>query len=76
MQTELLEVLSIADARQQMTTIDPKLLKPVLIGTDGFYQIGPVEAGSDRFILSTTVAFASNLVQVAVKCLKWTLTFC
>lgn len=63
MQIKVLE-LSIAETRQAINTIDPKLLKPVLIGTDGFYQIGPVEAGSDKFILSMTVAFASNLVQV------------
>lgn len=45
-------------------SVDPKLLKPVLIDAEGFYQIGPVAAGSEKFVLSTTVAFASNLVQL------------
>ena len=44
--------------------IDPHLLQPVLDKSAGYYQIGPVEAGSDRFVFSVAVALAANLVQV------------
>ena len=43
---------------------DMNLLKPILDGVDGFYQIGPSEKCAEKFVLSVTVAFAANLLQV------------
>ena len=45
--------------------IDPKLLKPELNDADGYYQIGPAEKYSEQFVLSVTIAFATNLPQVS-----------
>ncbi|XP_064619737.1 centrosomal protein of 120 kDa-like isoform X2 [Lineus longissimus] len=44
--------------------VDPKLLKPVLNESEGFYQLGPVEKSTENFILSVTISFASNLPQL------------
>ncbi|KAI0208621.1 DUF3668 domain-containing protein [Lamellibrachia satsuma] len=43
---------------------DLKQLRPILDDIDGFYQIGPREKCSEQFVLSVTVAFASNLLQL------------
>ena len=50
--------------------IDARLLKPILNDDEGFYQIGPPEHATDKFMLSVTVAFAANLVQVCVRHLR------
>ncbi len=41
-----------------------KALKPILNEAEGFYQIGPHSKCSEHFVLSVTVAFATNLPQV------------
>ena len=48
------------------SVFDPKTLKPTLNETDGYYQIGPEAKCSEQFVLSVTVAFATNLPQVRI----------
>ncbi|KAK2186531.1 hypothetical protein NP493_197g03000 [Ridgeia piscesae] len=43
---------------------DLKQLRPILDDIDGFYQIGPPDRCSQHFVLSVTVAFAANLLQL------------
>ncbi len=44
--------------------LDPRALKPILNEAEGFYQIGPRDKCSEHFVLSVTIAFATNLPQV------------
>ncbi|BFY97039.1 hypothetical protein BsWGS_00079 [Bradybaena similaris] len=44
--------------------VDLKSLIPVLNEADGYYQIGPVKTCSELFVLSVTIAYASNLPQL------------
>ena len=41
-----------------------KMLQPVLNEEEGYYQIGPAKQCSDQFVLSVTIATATNLAQV------------
>ena len=43
---------------------DAKLLKPVLNEDEGYYQLGPAKQCTDQFVLSVTIATATNLAQV------------
>ena len=40
-------------------------LVPVLDEEGGFYQIGPVNTCSEKFVISVTIAYASNLPHVS-----------
>ncbi|XP_019615262.1 PREDICTED: centrosomal protein of 120 kDa-like isoform X2 [Branchiostoma belcheri] len=44
--------------------IDPRTLKAQLNEEEGYYQIGPADRCTQHFVLSVTVAFASNLPQL------------
>jgi len=46
---------------------DAKLLKPVLNEDEGYYQLGPAKQCTDQFVLSVTIATATNLAQVYKK---------
>lgn len=48
----------------QSLGIDPRHLQPLLNEAEGFYQIGPKLKCKEQFILSVTIAQASNLTQV------------
>ena len=50
----------------KMNGVDPALLRPILNDAEGFYQIGATDSCTEQFILSVTIAFASNLPQVSV----------
>ncbi|XP_052280654.1 centrosomal protein of 120 kDa-like [Dreissena polymorpha] len=41
-----------------------QLLKPVLNEEEGYYQLGPPQQCSDQFVLSVTIATATNLAQL------------
>jgi len=45
--------------------LTPRRLKPVLNELEGYYQIGPEQDDCEKFVLSVTVAFAANLLQVS-----------
>lgn len=45
-------------------SIDPKSLVPILNEAESYHQIGPVEHCKDYFVLSVTIAFATQLEQV------------
>ena len=45
-------------------TTNMKSLVPILNEEDGHYQIGPEKACTEQFVLSVTIAYASNLAQV------------
>ncbi|XP_069818747.1 centrosomal protein of 120 kDa isoform X2 [Dendropsophus ebraccatus] len=44
--------------------LDPKSLVPILNEAEGYHQIGPVEYCKDYFVLSVTIAFATQLEQL------------
>lgn len=44
--------------------LDPKNIVPVLNEEEGYHQIGPAEYCKDHFVLSVTIAFATQLEQV------------
>lgn len=46
--------------------MDPKNLVPVLNEEEGYHQIGPAEYCRDYFVLSVTIAFATQLEQVII----------
>lgn len=48
----------------QSLGIDPRHLQPLLNEAEGFYQIGPKLKCKEQFILSVTIAQASNLTQL------------
>ncbi|XP_066273936.1 centrosomal protein of 120 kDa-like isoform X1 [Branchiostoma lanceolatum] len=56
------------DAPSPSTTsgsdIDPRSLKALLNEEEGYYQVGPEDRCTQHFVLSVTVAFASNLPQL------------
>ena len=51
-----------------LSGIDTRSLKPILNEAEGFYQIGPRDKCAEHFVLSVTVAFATNLPQVILTC--------
>ncbi|KAL7988832.1 hypothetical protein Chor_007751 [Crotalus horridus] len=48
----------------QFPGLDPKSLVPVLNEEEGYHQIGPAEYCRDYFVLSVTIAFATQLEQL------------
>lgn len=47
-----------------LSGVDPKDIVAVLNEEGGYHQIGPAEYCTDPFILSVTIAFATQLEQV------------
>ena len=47
-----------------LSGIDIRSLKPILNEAEGFYQIGPRDKCAEHYVLSVTIAFATNLPQV------------
>ncbi|XP_044302498.1 centrosomal protein of 120 kDa isoform X1 [Varanus komodoensis] len=54
----------------QLPGLDPKNLVAVLNEEEGYHQIGPVEYCRDSFVLSVTVAFATQLEQLIPTTMK------
>ncbi|KAM6991111.1 centrosomal protein of 120 kDa [Passerculus sandwichensis] len=50
--------------------LDPKSLVPVLNEEEGYHQIGPAEYCKDHFVLSVTIAFATQLEQLVPSTMK------
>ncbi|CAJ0956517.1 unnamed protein product [Ranitomeya imitator] len=50
--------------------LDPKSLVPILNEAEGYHQIGPVEYCKDYFVLSVTIAFATQLEQLISSTLR------
>ncbi|KAM4810471.1 centrosomal protein of 120 kDa [Rhinophrynus dorsalis] len=48
----------------ELSRIEPKSLIPILNESEGYHQIGPAEYCRDYFVLSVTVAFATQLEQL------------
>ncbi|XP_071098431.1 centrosomal protein of 120 kDa-like [Haliotis cracherodii] len=44
--------------------LQPHTLKPALNEDEGYYQIGPAKRHTEQFVLSVTIAYASNLAQL------------
>ena len=54
----------------ETSEFDLRILKPILNEAEGLYQIGPVDKCSEHFVISVTIAFATNLPQVRVSTLS------
>ncbi|XP_073532916.1 centrosomal protein of 120 kDa [Phyllobates terribilis] len=50
--------------------LDPKSLVPILNEAEGYHQIGPVQYCKDYFVLSVTIAFATQLEQLISNTLR------
>ncbi|XP_077027590.1 centrosomal protein of 120 kDa isoform X3 [Agelaius phoeniceus] len=50
--------------------LDPKIIVPVLNEEEGYHQIGPAEYCKDHFVLSVTIAFATQLEQLVPSTMK------
>ncbi|NXY04090.1 CE120 protein, partial [Pteruthius melanotis] len=50
--------------------LDPKSIVPVLNEEEGYHQIGPPEYCRDHFVLSVTIAFATQLEQLVPSTMK------
>ncbi|NXQ33848.1 CE120 protein, partial [Alaudala cheleensis] len=50
--------------------LDPKSIVPVLNEEEGYHQIGPEEYCRDHFVLSVTIAFATQLEQLVPSTMK------
>ncbi|XP_074787476.1 centrosomal protein of 120 kDa isoform X3 [Athene noctua] len=48
--------------------LDPKSIVPILNEEEGYHQIGPAEYCRDYFVLSVTIAFATQLEQIHLCC--------
>ncbi|KFQ26797.1 Centrosomal protein of 120 kDa, partial [Merops nubicus] len=53
-----------------LSRLDPKTLVPVLNEDEGYHQIGPAEYCRDYFVLSVTIAFATQLEQLVPSTMK------
>ncbi|NXT55306.1 CE120 protein, partial [Pluvianellus socialis] len=53
-----------------VTGLDPKSIVPVLNEEEGYHQIGPAEYCRDYFVLSVTIAFATQLEQLVPSTMK------
>ncbi|XP_068522684.1 centrosomal protein of 120 kDa isoform X2 [Anas acuta] len=53
-----------------LSGLDPKSIVPVLIEEEGYHQIGPAECCRDYFVLSVTIAFATQLEQLVPSTMK------
>ncbi|ESO92587.1 hypothetical protein LOTGIDRAFT_190538, partial [Lottia gigantea] len=64
--TETVPVVK-APSEENLTALEStnlKTLVPVLNEEEGFYQIGPAKKCNEMFVLSVTIAYASNLAQL------------
>ncbi|NXP40004.1 CE120 protein, partial [Leiothrix lutea] len=50
--------------------LDPKSIVPVLNEEEGYHQIGPAEYCRDHFVMSVTIAFATQLEQLVPSTMK------
>ncbi|XP_026721349.1 centrosomal protein of 120 kDa isoform X2 [Athene cunicularia] len=50
--------------------LDPKSIVPILNEEEGYHQIGPAEYCRDYFVLSVTIAFATQLEQLVPSTMK------
>ncbi|XP_019372360.1 PREDICTED: centrosomal protein of 120 kDa [Gavialis gangeticus] len=53
-----------------LSELDPKTIVPVLNEEEGYHQIGPAEYCRDYFVLSVTIAFATQLEQLIPTTMK------
>ncbi|NXK99118.1 CE120 protein, partial [Mesembrinibis cayennensis] len=53
-----------------LSGLDPKSIVPVLNEEEGYHQIGPAEYCRDYFVLSVTIAFATQLEQLVPTTMK------
>ncbi|XP_065512156.1 centrosomal protein of 120 kDa [Caloenas nicobarica] len=53
-----------------LSTLDSKSIVPVLNEEEGYHQIGPAEYCRDYFVLSVTIAFATQLEQLVPSTMK------
>ncbi|KFP39483.1 Centrosomal protein of 120 kDa, partial [Chlamydotis macqueenii] len=53
-----------------LSGLDPKSFVPVLNEEEGYHQIGPAEYCRDYFVLSVTIAFATQLEQLVPSTMK------
>ncbi|KFO99882.1 Centrosomal protein of 120 kDa, partial [Calypte anna] len=58
------------EASALLSGLDPKSIVPVLNEEEGYHQIGPVECCRDYFVLSVTIAFATQLEQLVPSTMK------
>uniref|UniRef100_A0A8D2QM09 Centrosomal protein of 120 kDa n=1 Tax=Zosterops lateralis melanops TaxID=1220523 RepID=A0A8D2QM09_ZOSLA len=52
------------------SALDPKSIVPVLNEEEGYHQIGPAEYCRDHFVMSVTIAFATQLEQLVPSTMK------
>lgn len=57
-----------------LARLDPRDIAVVLNEEGGYHQIGPTEYCTDSFVLSVTIAFATQLEQVRLR-VRWTHEF-
>ncbi|XP_075035209.1 centrosomal protein of 120 kDa isoform X2 [Mixophyes fleayi] len=57
-------------SRGDLSGLDPKSLVPILNEAEGYHQIGPANHCKDYFVLSVTVAFATQLEQLIPSTLR------
>lgn len=62
--TSYLQFFSSLLATALLSALDSKSIVPVLNEEEGYHQIGPAEYCRDYFVLSVTIAFATQLEQV------------
>ncbi|NXI61655.1 CE120 protein, partial [Anseranas semipalmata] len=53
-----------------LSGLEPKSIVPVLNEEEGYHQIGPAECCRDYFVLSVTIAFATQLEQLVPSTMK------
>ncbi|NXJ49997.1 CE120 protein, partial [Spizaetus tyrannus] len=53
-----------------LSGLDPKSIVPILNEEEGYHQIGPAEYCRDYFVLSVTIAFATQLEQLVPSTMK------
>ncbi|XP_010076886.1 PREDICTED: centrosomal protein of 120 kDa, partial [Pterocles gutturalis] len=53
-----------------LSGLDPRSIVPVLNEEEGYHQIGPAEYCRDYFVLSVTIAFATQLEQLVPSTMK------
>ncbi|KAM9587186.1 centrosomal protein of 120 kDa isoform 5-T5 [Morphnus guianensis] len=57
-------------AFSHLSGLDPKSIVPILNEEEGYHQIGPAEYCRDYFVLSVTIAFATQLEQLVPSTMK------
>ena len=70
--TKLVWLSQWTEKKRPPVNLNVKSLVPVLNEQEGFYQLGPPQSCTDQFVLSVTIAYASNLPQVR----EWDMCLC